>query len=79
MLWSGLIICWCPAKLEDTPFTGIEGALLWQLEPEEQLTVSECANFFSTMQARAQSIAKFVVALRTAALVLQVRGVESGC
>ena len=66
-----------PAKLEDTPFTGIEGALLWHLEPEEQLTVSERANFFSTTQARAQSIAEFVVVLRTAAQYCKFRELKA--
>jgi hypothetical protein len=56
-----------PSKLEDTPFETIESALLRHLEPEERLTVSERANFFSTVQTGIQDIADFVVALRVAA------------
>ena len=46
-----------PAKLENTPFTTIEGALLRHLEPEERLVVSERACFFSTVKMESQNIA----------------------
>ena len=56
-----------PEKPEDSKFDKIEEVLLRYIEPEEQLTISERSNFFSTLQTIGQSISDFVVSLQTAA------------